>query len=89
MENEELSDADWDAIHAAENTPDVPEVVLESTPVGACDDCGARFEYGTGTTHGNLDPCPDCGSQAWEKDAYIRPDGTEIDADTLEPTGDA
>lgn len=75
------SDADYQAAAAAKNAADVPDFVLEGTPVGKCNDCHDYFEYGTGTGRGNLTPCPHCGSDDWEKIGYQHDGGIKRRSD--------
>lgn len=60
----------------------LPDVVLESTRIGECTDCGSRFEYSVDMDIGPFDPCPFCGSDKWEKWGY-RHEGEDIPADEI------
>lgn len=72
-----------EAAHAAKNTPDVPDEVIEGQPLGECE-CGERFEYGMGADVGQLDACPNCCSHNWEKWGYRLPDGGDIAKEVVE-----
>lgn len=68
------------AAAAVRNADDVPPAVLVATPIGACSECGSRFPF-RDEGIGQLDPCPECGSDDWQKVAYRLPSGREVEAD--------
>ena len=84
----EASPAAIDAAAAARDADDVPEYVLEGTPIGRCQECGHQFSYGAGTGHRNLDPCPSCDSQRWGKWGYDLPNRGRVPLEDLDG-GDA
>lgn len=78
MSANEPTDAEVQAAAAARNADDIPDHVLEGTPLGCCHNCLNRFEYGDPNGQRNTDPCPECGSQNWKKWGYRMPDGEEV-----------
>lgn len=76
-----VDDPGAQAAEAVRSGAAVPEAVIEATLLGECDVCEARFVYGDPDSgRGNLDPCPECGSQSWSKWGYRYPDGEEVSA---------
>lgn len=75
------------ARRAEKRFQDMPPAKLYGTPIGECNDCGERFDYRGETDRQNLDPCPNCGSQNWEKWGYDY-DGRKLEKQSLQADTD-
>jgi len=69
------------ARRAERRNREIPNVALRCHSIGACPDCGARFNYNRpGDEVLATDPCPDCTSTRWHNWGY-RYNGEEIRRD--------